>query len=330
MGNTDEQSKKIRGKFIEASQHNAGYTTIVVDTVFSGKVELVFNESSTGNIPEAGVWINVIHSTSNPPVITRIWSNSETSEPMSSVQETPISLPKKQRKPQGPVRSMRGELVLVSVNETASGRFGSITHKVHELEVNLIIGRDSTGEVPPIASFVFVNFEDSKVPRVIDFQKTHDKSAITPVYTHIPEVSWFVRRPKACMFCGATDFLKLKHKEDIWTTDVEKPKVVEGTAERVLRITNDIMLTLFTPAPGVGFSKPKKLHLSISLPIQMYTCTDCNKNHLNYQYCMDISLAPTEDNKLRYHFEFESSKYEEYFRDHNPSDINPKIDALEK
>ena len=44
MGNIDEQSKKIRGKLVESTQNSAGYTIVIVDTVFSGKVELVFNE----------------------------------------------------------------------------------------------------------------------------------------------------------------------------------------------------------------------------------------------------------------------------------------------
>lgn len=329
MSTGDEESKKIRGKLVEAIQHSAGHTLIIVDTVFSGKMELVFDESSTGNIPEAGAWVNVIHSISNPPVITRIWSDNDESKSESSVQDAVIPLPTKQWKPQGPVRSMRGELILASVNETASGRLGSITLKVHELEVNLIIGRESTGEIPSIGSFVFVNFEDSKVPRVIDLQKTDDKSVITPVYIPIPKEPWFVRWPKACMFCGATDFSKLKFNEDIWTTDVEKPKVVEGSGERVLKIINGIMLSILTPAPGVSAIKRKKLHLSLSLPIQMFICKDCNKIRLKYQDCMNISLALTDADKLRYHFEFESPKYEEYFRNHNPTDIEPKIDAQE-
>ena len=292
-------------------------------------MELIFDESSSGNIPEAGVWVNVIHSTTDPPVITKIWSDDETSESESSIQETSIPLSKKQRKPQGPTRSLRGELIHSSVNETGSGRFGSITIKLHTLEVNLIIGQDSVGTIPSIGSFVLVNVEDSKVPRVIDIQKTDDTRIMIPEYIPIPTSPWFVRWPKACMWCGEADPTNLLLKEDFWTTDIDKPKVVEGTAERVLRITNDIMLSLFTPAPGVGFSKPKKLHLSVLLPIQMYTCKNCRKHRLKYHDCMDISLAPMDDKKLRYNFEFESPKYEEYFRDHNPSDIEPKIEAHE-
>ena len=45
---------------------------------------------------------------------------------------------------------------------------------------------------------------------------------------------------------------------------------------------------------------------------------------------MDISLEPIDSSRLRYNFTFESSKYEEYFRDHNPVDIEPKIDVLER
>ena len=329
MGNTDEQSRKIRGKFIEVFQHTAGHRMIVVDTVFSGKVELVFDESSSGDMPEPGAWVNVIHSFMDPPVVTRIWSDDETSEPTSSIQETSIPLGRKSRKPQGPVRSLRGELIDASVNETASGRFGSITVKLHTLEVNLIVGQDSVGEVPPIGSFVSVNFEDSKVPRVIDFQKTDDTSIMMPEYTPVPRGPWFVRWPKACMFCGEADISNLSLQEDIWVTDIDKPKVVEGSGKKVLRTVSAIMLSTFTRAPSISVTKPKKLHLSVSLPIQMYTCKDCKKIRLKYHDCLDISLAPTEDNQLKYHFEFESPKYEEYFRDYNPSDINPKIEAHE-
>lgn len=329
VGTEDEQTKKIRGRLVETINHTDGHRMVVVDTVFSGKVELVFNESSDGDIPESGAWVNVIHSNTNPPVVTRIWSNDESSKTESSVQETSISLGRKSKKPQGPVRSLRGELVNASVNETSSGRFGSITVKLHTLEINLIVGPDSVGEMPPIGSYVSVNFEDSKVPRVIDFQKTDDTSIMVPEYTPMPRDPWLVRWPKACMSCGETDIFDLSLQENIWVTDIDKPKVVEGSGEKVLRIVNAIMLSAFTPAPGASVTKPKKLYLSVSLPIQMYTCKDCKRLRLRYQDCMDISLAPSENNQLKYHFEFESPKYEEYFRDHNPSDITPKIDTQE-
>lgn len=330
MGNADEQTKKIRGKFVETINHTDGHRMVVVDSVFSGKIELVFDESSSGDIPEAGAWVNVIHTDTHPPVVTRIWTDDESSKTASSVQETPIPLGRKSRAPQSPVRSLRGELVNASVNETTSGRFGSITVKLYTLEVNLIVGKDSIGEIPPIGSYVSVNFEDSKVPRVIDLQKTDDTSIMMPEYTPVPRDPWLVRWPKVCMFCGETDITNLSLHEDVMVAGFDNPKVVEGAGERVLRIVGDLMVFAFTPAPGLGMSKPKKLYLSISLPIQMYTCRNCKKLRLKYDDCMDIALAPTEDNQLKYHFEFNSPEYEKFFRDNNPSDINPKIESKER
>ncbi|MFW9803136.1 MAG: hypothetical protein ACFFFC_10815 [Candidatus Thorarchaeota archaeon] len=325
MGNKDEQSKKIRGRLVESIEDPEGQARIVVDTVFSGRVELVFNESSIGNLSDVGAWVNIIHSISDPPVVTRIWSDNDDSQTVSRGQKTPISLSTKQRTPQGPVRSMKGELIKASVSETPSGRLGSITLKVLEPEVNLIIGSDSKGAIPPIGSFVSVDFEDTKVPRIINLQKTDDTSLVMPLYTPHPSDPWLVRWPKACMSCGESDFSKLKFEKDVWTTDVGKPKSTEGTGQAVLRIINNLMVSMFTPYPAR--IKEKKMHLSISLPIKMYTCKECIRKRPSYQDSMDISLAPRDDNRLMYHFEFKSPKFEEYFREHNPVDIEPKIEV---
>jgi hypothetical protein len=327
MSSNDSESKKIRGKLLERSQGESGNTKVVVDTVFSGRVELLFTEKSSGVIPETGTWVNVTYTTKNPLTVTRIWSDDQ-SESESSAQETPVPRPREKQEPKGPVRSMRGELVSASVNETAGGRLGSVTVKIRDFDVNLIVGGQTTGEIPSVGTYAAIEFEDTEVPRALHIERTDDTSLLEPIYTPVPRAPWLVRWPVACMSCGETDFSKLDYREEFWTTNLEKPKVVEGTAMTVLKVVNAIMITSLTPA--LGEVKRKKKYLSVALPILMYRCKDCKKQNVKLDDCVDISLEPIENSKLRYHFEFESPKYEEYFRDHNPTDIEPKIDVNER
>jgi hypothetical protein len=226
---------------------------------------------------------------------------------------------------------MRGKLTEVSVNEVSGNRFGSISIDVVGLSINLIVGRDSKGEIPEVGSHVSIKYEDSEVPRIVEIDETSDTTAILPVYTHKPKNPWLVRWPKSCMFCGEPDLSKLSVKADYWSTEIGKSKVVgEETATTALKVINSILLSIFTPAPGSSAITKKKMYFSVNLPIEMYTCKECKRIKPRFSDSMTISLAPKDDNKVSYHFEFKSQKYEEYFRELNPNDIEPKIDVQQR
>lgn len=196
--------KKTYCKFVGANLDESGIGKIVIDPVFGSKIELAFDGLSEGDIPERNAWINVVHE--NERVI-RIISDGDTQEE-NTAESFPSSTP---TRPIGPTRTIRGEILEVSVSESSGFKSGTITIKLQDVDLEMLVGRNTAGAIPPIGTTASFVIEDIHFPRVLEIS-TSGESIAGPAYTPVPRERGAVRWPKACMGCGDTNLSELKMK----------------------------------------------------------------------------------------------------------------------
>ncbi|NOR37960.1 MAG: hypothetical protein GQ580_00040, partial [Candidatus Thorarchaeota archaeon] len=205
--------KKTYCKFVEAKLDESGIGKIVIDPVFGSKLELAFNGLSEGSIPERDAWVHVVHENGQ---VLQIISNGDTQDE-NAAESPPTSKP---TRPTGPTRKVRGEVLEVNVSESSGFKSGTVTAKLQDMDLKMMIGPNTQGALPPIGTTATFAIEDTHFPRVLEISISNE--LITgPAYTPVPQDRGAVRWPKACMGCGDTNLSELKMKPAIWEKTLE-------------------------------------------------------------------------------------------------------------
>jgi hypothetical protein len=316
-----EKVRKVYCKFIESKQTDSG-RVIVIDPVFGNKMELIYNEDSEGGIPSPETWIHVEYM--NETVVRTIFKQDVTetkSEEPSVKTPAPMIVT-----PKGPIRRVRGEILSASVSETAAGMLGTITMKLIDMNLELMIGRSFQGTIPAIGSVVTVLIEDQALPKVLEISTNDDTPITGPAYTPVPKGHGEARWPKACMGCGETNLSVLKRYIDTWNSIIhpkqKKPQWKEAAKEIGKGfVTGGLVGAAVYSASAARKHAKRKVKQHI-LRITMYLCDNCRKIGKSYRDFMTVDLFGR-----GYTFEFRNSKYAEYFRDHNPGRIESSIES---
>jgi len=312
-------------KFVEAKLDESGIGKIVIDPVFGSNLELVFDGLSEGDIPERNAWINVVHE--NERVI-RIISDGDTQEE-NTAESFPSSTP---TRPIGPTRTIRGEILEVSVSESSGFKSGTITVKLQDVDLEMLVGRNTAGAIPPIGTTASFVIEDIHFPRVLEIS-TSGESIAGPAYIPVPRERGAVRWPKACMGCGDTNLSELKMKLAFWEKTLElsewrQKARKKGTKDRfedmgknvavgfaLAGVVGAVIAGGATLAGGHGKSGKRSRRI---LHVTMYLCPQCFHKNAHHSQYMEVNAVP---GTIELSLKFKSSKFAEYFYDHNPGTI---------
>ncbi len=317
--------KKTYCKFVEAMLDESGIGKIVIDPVFGSKIELAFDGLSEGNIPEPDAWIHVVHENER---VLQIMPDDDKQE--ENTTKSPLS--SEPTHPTGSIRKVRGEILEVNVNESSGIKLGTITAKLQDMDLEMLIGRNTRGAIPPIGTNATFAIEDIHFPRVLEISIS-DESGTGPAYTPVPRERGAVRWPKACMGCGNTNLSELKMETDIWEKTFElsewrKRARAKGTRDRFDNIGKKIVLgftlggvlgAAVAGSAGIAGGGGKRGTRSRRvLHVVMYLCSSCFHRDAHYSQYMEVDAVPSE---ISLSFKFKSPKFAEYFYDHNPVTI---------
>lgn len=317
--------KKTYCKFIEAKLDESGIGKIVIDPVFGSNLELAFDALSEGDIPEPNAWIHVVHENER---VLQIISDGDTQEENTSegfLSSTPT-------RPIGRTRKIRGEILEVSVSESSGFKSGTITVKLQDVDLEMLVGRNTTGAIPPIGATASFVIEDIHLPRILEIS-TSGESIAGPAYTPVPRERGAVRWPKACMGCGDTNLSELKMKLAFWEKTLElsewrQKARTKGTKER-FEDMGENMAVGFALGGVVGaviaggatiagaHGKRGKSSRRI-LHVTMYLCPRCFRKNAHHSQYMEVDAVP---GTLELILKFKSPKFAEFFYDHNPDTI---------
>jgi len=317
--------KKTYCKFVEAMLDESGIGKIVIDPVFGSKLELAFDGLSEGSIPERDAWIHVVHE--NEQVLQIILDGDAPEE--NAAGSPPCS---KQTRPTGPTRKIRGEVLEVSVSESSGFKSGTITAKLQDMDLKMLIGPNTQGALPPIGATPTFAIEDTYFPRVLEISIS-DESITGPAYTPVPRERGAVRWPKACMGCGDTNLSELKMKLAIWEKTLElsgwrKRARLQGAKERRKDLSANMTAgfalggvvgaVIAGSAVIAGGQGKHGKHSRRVLHVTMFLCSSCFHRDAHYSQYMEVNAVP---GTIGLNFKFKSPKFAEYFHDHNPDTI---------
>lgn len=312
-------------KFVEAMLDESGIGKIVIDPVFGSKLELAFDELSEGSIPEPNAWIHVMHENER---VLQILDDGDKAEE-STVEIAPF---RDQTRPAGPTRRIRGEILEVSVSESSGFKVGTIAVKLEDLDLEMLIGRNTQGAIPPIGTTATLVIEDIHFPRVLEISISGESST-GPAYTPVPRERGAVRWPKACMGCGDTTLSELKKKFAYWEQTLElsewrQKARAKGKMDRFEHMGKNIAKGFVlggvvgaVVAGGVTIAgshgKRGKFSRRI-LHVPMYLCPSCFHKDAHYSQYMEVDAIP---GTIGLSLKFKSPEFAEYFYDHNPGAI---------
>lgn len=317
--------KKTYCKFIEAMLDDSGIGKIVIDPVFGSKLELAFNELSKGSIPERDTWIHVVHE--NEQVLQIILDDDAPEE--NAVESPPTSKP---ARPTGPIRKVRGEVLEVNVSESSGFKSGTITAKLQDMDLKMMIGPNTQGALPPIGATATFAIEDTYFPRVLEISSS-DESITGPTYTPVLRERGAVRWPKACMGCGDTNLSELKMKPAIWEKTMElsewrKRARAQGAKERRKDLRENMAVGWVLGgavgaviAGGASIAGGQGTRGKFSrriLHVTMYLCPSCFHKNAHYSQYLEVDAVP---GIINLSLKFKSPEFAEYFYDHNPGTI---------
>jgi hypothetical protein len=289
--------KKTYCKFVEATLDESGIGKIVIDPVFGSKLELAFDGLSEGNIPEPNAWIHVVHENER---VLRIIFPGDTSE-KNAAESPPSSKP---TRPTGPTRKVRGEILEVNVSESSGFKLGTITVKLQDMDLEMLIGRNTQGAIPPIGTTATFAIEDIHFPRVLEISIS-DESSTGPAYTPVPRERGAVRWPKVCMACGETDLSTLKMVLAIWEKTFElsewrKRARAKGKKERLENIGQNIVggfalggVLGAVVAGSAGGRGTRGTRSKRVLHVTMYLCSSCFHSDAHYSQYMEVDAVPS-------------------------------------
>lgn len=317
--------KKTYCKFVEAKLDESGIGKIVIDPVFGSNLELVFDGLSEGDIPEPNAWIHVVHENER---VLRIISDDDAPEE-DAAGSLPISKP---ARPTGPIRKVRGEVLEVNVSESSGFKSGTITAKLQDIDLKMMIGPNTQGALPPIGTAATFAIEDIHFPRVLEISISNE--LITgPAYTPVPQERGAVRWPKACMGCGDTNLSELKMKPAIWEKTLElaewrKRARAQGSKDRRKDLKENMAVGwVLGGAVGAviagsasiagGHGRRGKFSRRV-LHVTMFLCSSCSHADAHYSHYMHVDAVP---GTIGLNFKFKSPEFAEYFYDHNPGTI---------
>ena len=317
--------KKTYCKFVEAMLDESGLGKIAIDPVFGSKLELAFDGLSEGSIPEPNAWIHVVHE--NERVLQIIDDGDKAEE--NTVESPPSSKSPRQI---GSTRKVRGEILEVNVSESPGCKVGTITAKLQDMDLEMLVGRNTQGAIPPVGTTATFTIEDIHFPRVLEVSIS-DESSTGPVYTPVPRERGAVRWPKVCMACGETDLSTLKMVRAIWEKTFElsewrKRARAKGKKNRLDDmganivggfalggVLGAVVAGSATIAGGRGKRGTRSRRI---LHVTMYLCSSCFHRDAHYSQYMEVNAVP---NTIDLSFEFKSPEFAEYFYDHNPDTI---------
>jgi hypothetical protein len=317
--------KKTYCKFVEAMLDESGIGKIVIDPVFGSKLELAYNGLSEGDIPEPNAWIHVVHENE---MVLRIMSDDDAPEE-DAAESPPTSKP---TRPTGPMRMVRGEVLEINVSESSGFKSGTITAKLQDMDLKMMIGPTTQGALPLIGATATFTIEDTHFPRILEISIS-DEPIAGPAYTPVPQERGAVRWPKACMGCGDTNLSELKMKPAIWEKTLElaewrKRARAQGAKDRRKDLGENVAagwalggvvgaVIAGSASIAGGHGRRGKFSRRV-LHVTMFLCSSCSHADAHYSQYMQVDAEP---GTIGLNFKFKSPEFAEYFYDHNPGTI---------